>query len=76
MSVQKDQTASGAAEETGGGVEEGFVPIIGQAPGFVVYYFLHASNDVVTPSSCPCLRITGASFACSLGLTGSPGFQT
>jgi hypothetical protein len=40
-------TASGAAEEALRRVEEGFVPIISQAPGFVAYYTVNAGHDIV-----------------------------
>jgi Antibiotic biosynthesis monooxygenase len=47
MAVRKYQTSSGAAEEALRRVEEGFVPIISQAPGFVAYYGVNAGNDIV-----------------------------
>jgi len=51
VAVRKYQTASGAAEEGLRRVEEGFVPIISQAPGFVAYYAVNAGNDVVVSIS-------------------------
>ncbi len=47
VAVRKYQTASGAAEEVLRRAEEGFVPIISQAPGFVAYYTVNAGSDVV-----------------------------
>ncbi len=51
VAVRKYQTASGVAEEIGRRVEAGFVPIISQAPGFVAYYAVNASNNVVVSVS-------------------------
>ena len=47
MAVRKYQTASSTAEEALRRVEEGLVPIISQAPGFVAYYAVNAGNDIV-----------------------------
>ena len=47
MAVRKYQAAPGAAEEALRRVEEGFVPIISQAPGFVAYYAVNAGGDIV-----------------------------
>lgn len=50
-SIRRYQTSAGAAGELMQRVNQGFVPIISQAPGFVAYYAVDAGNDVVASVS-------------------------
>lgn len=45
-SIRRYKTNPGVATELARRVNEGFVPIISQAPGFVAYYIVDAGNDV------------------------------
>ena len=49
--VRKYQTAPGAVSTLIQRVQEGFVPIIRQVPGFVAYYALDTGNDTVASIS-------------------------
>ena len=46
-SVRRYETDPGSVDELMRRVEEGFVPIISKAPGFVAYYALDAGDGVV-----------------------------
>ena len=50
-SIRRYKTSPGAAAELAQRVNQGFVPIISQAPGFVAYYVVDAGNDVVASVS-------------------------
>jgi hypothetical protein len=50
-SIRKYKTKFGKARELAQRVNEGFVPIISKAPGFVAYYVVDAGNDVVASVS-------------------------
>ncbi len=50
-SIRRYTTSPGAAAELARRVNQGFVPIIGKAPGFVAYYVVDAGNDVVASVS-------------------------
>ena len=50
-SIRRYKTSPGAAAELARRVNQGFVPIISQAPGFVAYYVVDAGNDVVASVS-------------------------
>jgi hypothetical protein len=45
-SIRRYKTNPGAAGEISRRVNQGFVPIISKAPGFVAYYVVDAGNDV------------------------------
>ncbi len=49
--IRQYKTNPGAAAEIGRLVEEGFLPIISKAPGFVAYYALDTGNDTVVSVS-------------------------
>lgn len=50
-SIRKYNTRPGVAAELAQRVNQGFVPIIHKAPGFVAYFAVDAGNDVVTSVS-------------------------
>ena len=50
-SVRRYKTSAGAAAEISRRVNEGFVPIVSKAPGFVAYDLVDAGNDVVVTVS-------------------------
>jgi hypothetical protein len=50
-SLRRYKTTPGGAGELAQRVNQGFVPIISQAPGFVAYYVVDAGNDVVASVS-------------------------
>jgi heme-degrading monooxygenase HmoA len=50
-SIRRYKVNPGAAAEIALRVNEGFLPIISKAPGFVSYYVLDAGNDVVASVS-------------------------
>lgn len=50
-SIRRYKTSPGKAAELAQRVNEGFVSIIGKAPGFVAYYVVDAGNDVVASVS-------------------------
>jgi hypothetical protein len=50
-SIRRYKTTPGGAAELAKRVNQGFVPIIGKAPGFVAYYVVDAGNDVVASVS-------------------------
>jgi heme-degrading monooxygenase HmoA len=50
-SIRKYKIRPGKAKELAQRVNEGFVPIISKAPGFVAYYVVDAGNDVVASFS-------------------------
>jgi heme-degrading monooxygenase HmoA len=50
-SIRRYKTSPGAAAEIAQRVNQGFVPIISQAPGFVTYYVVDAGNDLVASVS-------------------------
>ena len=50
-SIRRYKTSPGAAAELARRVNQGFVPIISKAPGFVAYYVVDAGNDVVASVS-------------------------
>ena len=45
-SIRRYQIKPGAMPEITRRVNEGFVPIISKAPGFVAYYLVDAGNDI------------------------------
>jgi hypothetical protein len=49
--VRKYKTTPGAVSKLIQRVQEGFVPIISQVPGFVAYYALDTGNDTVASIS-------------------------
>jgi heme-degrading monooxygenase HmoA len=49
--IRRYKVNSGAAAEIALRVNQGFLPIISEAPGFVSYYILDAGNDVVASVS-------------------------
>jgi hypothetical protein len=49
--VRKYKTIPGAVSALIKSVQEGFVPIISQVPGFVAYYALDTGNDTVASIS-------------------------
>jgi heme-degrading monooxygenase HmoA len=50
-SIRQYQTTPGAAAELTRRVQEGFVPIIATAPGFIAYYVVNAGDDRVASVS-------------------------
>lgn len=50
-SIRRYKTTPGGAAELTRRVNQGFVPIISTAPGFVAYYVVDAGNDVVASVS-------------------------
>jgi len=46
-SVRRYETDPGSVDELMRRVEEGFVPIVSKAPGFIAYYALDAGDGVV-----------------------------
>ncbi len=50
-SIRRYRTSPGGAAELARRVNQGFVPIISTAPGFVAYYVVDAGNDVVASVS-------------------------
>ena len=50
-SIRRYKTTPGAAADLARRVNQGFVPIISKAPGFVAYYVVDAGNDVVASVS-------------------------
>ncbi len=50
-SIRRYKTTPGVAAELARRVNQGFVPIISKAPGFVAYYVVDAGNDVVASVS-------------------------
>jgi hypothetical protein len=50
-SIRQYQTTPGAAAELTRRVQEGFVPIIASAPGFIAYYVVDAGDDRVASVS-------------------------
>ena len=50
-SIRRYKTSPGAGAELAQRVNQGFVPIISKAPGFVAYYLVDAGNDVVASVS-------------------------
>jgi len=50
-SIRRYKTTAGKAAELARRVNQGFVPIISTAPGFVAYYVVDAGNDVVASVS-------------------------
>jgi hypothetical protein len=50
-SIRKYKTNPGAVDELSRRVEQGFVPLVSRAPGFVAYYVVDAGNDVVASVS-------------------------
>lgn len=50
-SIRRYKTAAGAAPEIARQVNQGFVPIISKAPGFVAYSLVDAGNDTVATVS-------------------------
>ncbi len=50
-SVRRYKTSPGAASEIARRVNQGFVPIISKAPGFVAYYVVDGGNDVAASIS-------------------------
>ena len=52
MAIRKYQTTSGASiQEIVQRVQEGFVPIISQSPGFVAYYIVDTGSETVASVS-------------------------
>ena len=50
-SIRRYKTSPGAAAELAQRVNQGFVPIISAAPGFIAYYVVDAGNDAVASVS-------------------------
>ena len=50
-SIRRYKVNPGAAQEIWRKVNEGFIPIISQAPGFIAYYALDAGNDLLASVS-------------------------
>lgn len=50
-SIRRYKTTPGGAAELARRVNQGFVPMISTAPGFVAYYVVDAGNDVVASVS-------------------------
>ena len=50
-SIRRYKTSLGAAAEIAQRVNQGFVPIISKAPGFIAYHLVDAGNDVVATVS-------------------------
>ena len=50
-SIRRYKTSPGAAAEITQRVNQGFVPIISKAPGFIAYTLVDAGNDVVATVS-------------------------
>ena len=50
-SIRKYKTSPGSAAELSKLVNDGFVPIISKAPGYVAYYVVDAGNDIVASIS-------------------------
>ena len=50
-SIRRYRTSPGGAAELAQRVNQGFVPIVSKAPGFVAYYVVDAGNDVVASVS-------------------------
>ena len=50
-SIRRYKASPGAAAEVGRRVNQGFVPIISKAPGFVAYYVVDGGNDIVASIS-------------------------
>jgi len=50
-SIRRYKSSPGGAAELARRVNQGFVPIISKAPGFVAYYVVDAGNDVVASVS-------------------------
>ena len=50
-SVRRYKTTPGSPAEISRRVNQGFVPIISKAPGFVAYYVVEAANDAVVSIS-------------------------
>ncbi len=50
-SIRRYKVNPGAVSETALRVNEGFLPIISEAPGFVSYYVLDVGNDTVASVS-------------------------
>jgi hypothetical protein len=50
-SIRRYKTSPGAADELVQRVNQGFVPLVSRAPGFVAYYLLDAGNDIVASMS-------------------------
>jgi heme-degrading monooxygenase HmoA len=50
-SIRRYRTVEGASTELAQRVDEGFLPIISSAPGFIAYYVVDAGNDEVASVS-------------------------
>ena len=50
-SIRRYRTVAGASTELAQRVDQGFLPIISSAPGFIAYYVVDAGNDVVASVS-------------------------
>lgn len=50
-SIRRYQTTAGGAGELARRVNQGFVPIVSRAPGFVAYYVVDAGSDIVASVS-------------------------
>ncbi len=50
-SIRRYKTSPGVADELAWWVNQGFVPIISNLPGFVAYYAVDAEDDVVVSVS-------------------------
>lgn len=50
-SIRRYKTVEGASTELAQRVNQGFVPIISSAPGFIAYYVVDAGNDIVASVS-------------------------
>lgn len=51
LSIRKYQMAPGDVDQLSRRVEEGFLPIVSDSPGFVAYYVVNAGNGVVASIS-------------------------
>jgi hypothetical protein len=51
VSIRRYKTSPGGAAEVSLRVNQGFVPIISKAPGFVAYYVVDTGNDIIASIS-------------------------
>ena len=51
VALRRYQIKAGASAEIARRVQQGFVPLVSQIPGFVAYYGVDAGNDVIVTIS-------------------------